>query len=178
MPASIRAIAIPSYETRLWFVFVFIPLIPLGRKRVSDQCAVCNRHFALDLKQWQTSRQSATATAIVRYRKDQSEESALEVHGQLLAYQQYDDAAVFRSTALERFSDSAVLAAGIAAHLDFIGLPGESAELWKRSLQLDPELPEARVGMASRRLLGGTLHEARELLRFLEQPGAETAIQS
>lgn len=27
-----------SYDTRLWFVIVFIPIIPLGRKRIIDQC--------------------------------------------------------------------------------------------------------------------------------------------
>jgi tetratricopeptide (TPR) repeat protein len=162
-----------SYETRLWFVFVFVPVIPLGRKRIADQCAVCERHFAIDLKQWQTGRQSETAAAIQRYRKDQSEEAALEVHGQLVAYQQYDDAAAFRSTASERFPESAQLAAGIAAHLDFIGLPGEAAELWERSFRLDPELPDARVGIASQRIRDGKPNEARELLRFLEQPGAE-----
>ena len=162
-----------SYETRLWVVFVFVPLIPLGRKRVSDQCAVCNRHFAIDLKQWQTGRQSETAAAIQRYRNDQSEEAALEVHGQLLAFQQYDDAAAFRSTALERFPQSAQLAAGIAAHLDFSGLPDEAGELWERSFQLDSELPEARVGIAYQRFRDGSPNEARELLRFLEQPGAE-----
>ena len=162
-----------SYETRLWFVFVFIPLLPLGRKRVSDQCAVCNRHFAIDLKQWQTGRQSETASAIQRYREDRSEEAALEVHGQLLGFQQYDDAAAFRSTMLEEFPESAQLVAGIAAHLDFIGLPDEAAELWERSFRLDPELPEARVGIASQRLRDGKPDEARELLRFLEQPGAE-----
>ncbi|MCP4506931.1 MAG: hypothetical protein GY826_11125 [Fuerstiella sp.] len=162
-----------SYETRLWFVIVFIPVIPLGRKRVSDQCAVCNRHFAIDLKQWQTARQSETAIAIERYRIDQSEEAALEVHGQLLAFQQYDDAAAFRSAALERFPESAPLVAGIAAHLDFIGLLTEADPLWDRAFLLDPDFPEARVGIASRRLRDGKTDEARELLCFLEQPGAE-----
>ncbi|MCP4507438.1 MAG: zinc-ribbon domain-containing protein, partial [Fuerstiella sp.] len=162
-----------SYETRLWFVLFFVPIIPFGRKRISDQCAECNRHFAIDLKQWETGRQSETASAIGRFRKDQSEESALDVHGQLLGFQQYEDAAAFREDMQERFPESAQLTAGLASHLEFIGLPGEASELWERSFRLDPELPEARVGMASRRMHGGKTDEARELLSFLEQPGAE-----
>ncbi|HIE98023.1 MAG TPA: zinc-ribbon domain-containing protein [Planctomycetes bacterium] len=162
-----------SYETRLWFVFFFIPVIPFGRKRISDQCAVCNRHFAIDLKQWETGRQAETASAIERFRKDQSEEAAVDVHGQLLGFQQYEDAAVFRASMLEQFPDSTPLMAGLAAHLEFIGLPGEAVELWERSFRLDPELPEARVGMACRRMHDNKPDEARELLSFLEQPGAE-----
>jgi hypothetical protein len=32
------SVELSSYDTRLWFVIVFIPFIPLGRKRVIDQC--------------------------------------------------------------------------------------------------------------------------------------------
>ncbi len=162
-----------SYETRLWFVFFFIPIIPFGRKRISDQCAVCNRHIAMGLKRWEIGRQAETASAIERFRKDQSEEAALDVHGQLLGFQQYEEAAAFRATMRERFPESAPLMAGLASHLEFIGLPEEAAELWERALGLEPDLPEARVGMASLRMHGGKPDEARELLSFLEQPGAE-----
>ena len=44
-----------SYDTRLWFVVVFIPVIPLGRKRIIDQCSRCSRHWAASQDQWERS---------------------------------------------------------------------------------------------------------------------------
>ena len=168
-----HAAELTSYETRLWFVFVFIPVIPLGRKHISDQCGVCSRHFVAPAKQWETSRQAQTAAAMEHFRKEQSEEAALEVHGTLIAFQQHEEAEQFRTSMLERFPEKPLLRAGLASHLETSGLPAEAAALWDDAYQLDPELPEARVGIAQRRMREGKLDEARELLSFLEQPGAE-----
>ena len=42
-----------SYDTRLWFVIVFIPVIPLGRKRITDECPRCRHHFVADLEKYE-----------------------------------------------------------------------------------------------------------------------------
>lgn len=42
-----------SYDTTNFFVFVFIPIIPLGEKRVVDQCSCCKMHRVLSLKEWE-----------------------------------------------------------------------------------------------------------------------------
>jgi tetratricopeptide (TPR) repeat protein len=42
-----------SYDTTLYFVVVFIPLIPMGRKRIIDQCPSCRRHRAAKLSEWE-----------------------------------------------------------------------------------------------------------------------------
>ena len=162
-----------SYETRLWFVVLFVPIIPLGRKRITDQCEVCSRHYAVPAKQWETGRQAATAAAMEQFRQEQSEESAIGVHATLLSFQQHDEAEQFRNSMLERFPDSALVHAGLAAHLEDTGLPEAAATLWDDAYRIDPELPEARIGMAGRRMAEEKLDEAHELVRFLEQPGAE-----
>ena len=33
-----------SYDTTLYFVFFFIPLVPLGKRKVFDECPSCTRH--------------------------------------------------------------------------------------------------------------------------------------
>ena len=47
-----RQSTLKSYDTRLWFVFVMIPVIPLGRKRIIEECAVCRRHGVVPMDQW------------------------------------------------------------------------------------------------------------------------------
>ncbi|MBI5367057.1 MAG: hypothetical protein HZA54_08465 [Planctomycetes bacterium] len=42
-----QAATLNSYDTRLWVVVLFIPLIPLRRYRVCRECSVCRRHFAI-----------------------------------------------------------------------------------------------------------------------------------
>ncbi len=50
-----------SYETTLFFVVVFIPLIPLGAKRINDDCPSCRRHNVSSLKKWNEARDVSIA---------------------------------------------------------------------------------------------------------------------
>lgn len=52
-----------SYDTRLWFVVFFIPLLPLGRKRILSQCASCTRHRVVSLSDWEEAQSKAQAEA-------------------------------------------------------------------------------------------------------------------
>jgi len=168
-----RVATLSSFETRLWFVVVFIPILPLGRKRITDQCSICSRHYVVPVKQWEAARQSQTSAAMEQFRQAPSEESALVVHGTLMAFQQYEESVEFRRRMLERYPDAALLPAGFALHLENNGLASEALPLWEKAYELDAELPEARIGLGRHRIFEGRLEEARALLKFLEEPGAE-----
>jgi hypothetical protein len=47
-----------------------------------------------------------------------------------------------------------------------------ASEFYEAAWKLQPDLPEARVGVARRKMAKGELDEARKLLEFLESPGA------
>lgn len=161
-----------SYDTRLWFVIVFIPVIPLGRKRIIDKCPSCSRHYAAAADAYEQARQLQTSGAVERFRREPSAEAALEAHATLLGFHDHDQAGRFRETALGRYPDHAGLRAGLAAQLVRASEFDESARLYEEALALDPDLTEARVGVARRKMAQGELDEARELLDFLELPGA------
>src|SRR5262245_59119839 len=42
-----------SYDTTLFFVVVFVPIIPLGQKRVLEECPNCRKHRVTSLKKWE-----------------------------------------------------------------------------------------------------------------------------
>ena len=107
-----------SYDTRLWFVIVFIPVIPLGRKRITDKCPRCGRHYAADLHQYEQARQLQISAGLERFRRELSPDAALEAHGQLLAFRENEQAAQFRATALEKFPIHPGLRANLAAQLE------------------------------------------------------------
>jgi tetratricopeptide (TPR) repeat protein len=161
-----------SYDTRLWFVVLFIPVIPLGRKRIMDQCPYCQRHWAADQQQWAMGGQLNVSGARERYRAAPSVPAALETHGTMLSFRLHEEAAQFRMETLANHRDSAALRAGLASHLDATGGYGEATPLYEQALALEPHLPEARIGLAYRRMSAGELDEAKKLLDFLMEPGA------
>ena len=47
-----------DYETTLFFVVLYLPLIPLGRKQLLDSCPACGSHRALPAEAWQSIKQA------------------------------------------------------------------------------------------------------------------------
>lgn len=48
-----------SFDTTLYFMIFYIPIIPLGKKRVLHQCSGCKRHRVMKLKIWEDSKRKA-----------------------------------------------------------------------------------------------------------------------
>lgn len=49
-----------SYDTTEFFVLLFVPIFPLGEKRVMDHCPGCRKHRVMQLKDWENyKKQSA-----------------------------------------------------------------------------------------------------------------------
>ena len=48
-----------SYDTTSYFVFIFLPLIPLGKKRVAEKCSLCTMHRVMPLKEWYKTKEKA-----------------------------------------------------------------------------------------------------------------------
>lgn len=162
-----------SYDTRLWFVIFFIPVIPLGRKRIVDQCPVCTRHYVLDLHKWETTKQLEISGALDRFRSNPTPEAAIETHQALINFHQMAEAAEFRQAMRTKFPDNAKVHAYLGVVLEQFGQLEESAASFAKALALRPDMPEARVGVAQSHIRAKRFEEARRLLDFLEKPGAQ-----
>ena len=173
-----RVANLESYDTRLWFVIIFIPIIPLGRKRVIDSCPICSRHFVASADAYEQARQLQVSAAQDQFRREPSPPAALQVHAALLGFHEREQAAKFRQTVHERFPADAELMAGLAAQLENAGSYQEAGELYEAAHRLQPELPEARVAVAMRKMAGGELDDARRLLDFLEIPAPASITRS
>jgi len=73
-----RPVELVSYDTRLFFTVAFIPLIPLGRKRVVDECPVCRMHNAIPLKDWVEQKEKQLISAGEAYKKNPGDRTAVE----------------------------------------------------------------------------------------------------
>lgn len=167
-----RPVELISYNTRLWFVVLFIPIIPLGRKRIIDYCSLCTRHFASDADKWETAKQLEISGALEKFRSSGTPEDAIAVHQQMFHFHQYDQAAKFRKSMLDKHPDNARVRAYLGAALEQIGENADAEGHYARALELRPDMPEARAGLARARIRSGKLDEARALLDFMEKPGA------
>lgn len=171
-PHCHRNVTLESYDTKLWFVFVFLPVIPLGRKRIIDKCSACSVHMAVDADQWETAKQLEVSGAREQFRTDPTPDNAIAAHQQLINFHQHTEAAQFRETLNKEFADHAKVQASLGLVLERLGQPAEAQPHFQRALAVRPDLPEARVGVAREHMRQGRLDEARQLLDFLERPGA------
>jgi len=169
-----RVVNLRSYDTRLWFVIVFVPVIPLGRKRVLDQCPSCTKHRVMSARDYADLRQQQISESMDRFAAEPSPQAALAAHATILAFRDFERAAELRKDALSRFPNHVGMLAGMASHLEQVSAPDEAAKLYEAALALQPDMPRARAGVAMRRMSEGSLEEARSLLEHLEIPGASS----
>jgi tetratricopeptide (TPR) repeat protein len=167
-----RSVELISYDTRLWFVVLLIPVIPLGRKRIIDYCPACSRHYAADADKWETAKQLEISGALEKYRTQPTPENAIAAHQQLLGFHQREQAADFRKAMIEKFDGNAKVHAYLGAALEHLGQFDESHKYFARALALRPDLPEARIGVAMANIRAGRPDDARKLLDFMEKAGS------
>jgi tetratricopeptide (TPR) repeat protein len=171
-PHCRRTGRLSSYDTRKWFVFALIPIVPLEHLRIIDHCRICSRNLAIPLGSWENAKQSGISTALSKYQLSPTAEAAVTVHEQLLSFHQPQAAETFRKQACSKFPDDAKMHAHFGTDLEGLGLFAQADECFQRAHALCPNLPGARLGWAGGLIRAGRLNEARALLDFLEIPGA------
>jgi len=165
--------AMDSYETRLWFVVVFVPVIPLRRLQILDECPQCRRHYALDLEEFEASRQLTASRVLAKYREQLTAEAAAEAHGTMLELFLRDEAQAFRETVLTQYPRDIPLRKQLAHQLHQTLDEHATQSLFKQVLALDPADTLARTQRARFLLrFPKRLEEAWQLTDFLREPGA------
>ena len=161
-----------SYDTRLWVVIVFIPVFPLERKRIIDQCSHCSRHYAINLHKWQTAGQLEISGADETYRSSPTAENAIALHQKLLAFHQTARADEFEKEIAQKFPSNAKALAYLGASLAHLGKHTDAFSYFRRALDFRPDLPEAKIGMGMEHLRQNRLHDAQNMFDILDKPGA------
>src|SRR5579864_9069029 len=127
-----RTVQLESYDTRLWFVIFFIPVIPLGRKHIIDACPACRRHYVSDLQKWETARQLEVSGTMDKYRSNPTPENAVAAHQQMLSFHQVPEATEFEKTMLAQFPDNAKVRAYLGSAQEHIGRLDQAIASYKR----------------------------------------------
>ena len=88
-----RGYELTSYDTRLWFVVLYIPVIPLTKKRILDQCPGCSMHRAMPLAEWGRIKRESIQQGMQSLKDEPNDPAAAKkLHGTLMAFDQHEKA--------------------------------------------------------------------------------------
>lgn len=165
-----------SYDTTLYFVVVFVPLIPLSQQRILEQCPRCQKHRVISLSKWEASKSKDVANVLEKLGEDpDNRENIQTAIGLAVAYQ---DQTLFDKLvpvlAGHRRDDAAIQAQLGGAYGYFARWP-EAEEAYQASLSVDNN-PEIRQQLALALLKQGRPEEAKPYLtHILEQKQKDNA---
>ena len=109
-----------SYDTRLFVVVLMIPVFPLGRKRIMDDCPNCKRHRLMAQDEWSRARQRVADASQAYERKPEDPDLAREALAGIANFTDRDRLAVIGPLVERSFAgDAKVLAmlSSVHAHL-------------------------------------------------------------
>ncbi len=171
-----RATRTESFDTREWFVVLFVPLVPLARYHILDQCPSCTRHTRLLASVWKDCQSEARLSAESLLRQHPGDpRTAIDAHRKLCAYQLDQDAAQLESALAGQFGGSAEVLVYLGQLAEAAGRNADSLHQYERAHRADPANPAAREGLALHAVQDGRPERALELLAPVLEAGTMQA---
>lgn len=137
-----------SYDTTLFVVVLFIPIIPLGTKRISNDCANCRKHRVSSLSKWEKAKTEAiNATGRAFAANPTDPKVAIEAISAAASFDARTEfiglTAIF-DPVLEK--DAGFLRA-LAEASEWFGVPTEARRAYEALQQLNPQ-PDPKISRA------------------------------
>lgn len=155
-----------SYDTTLYFVVVFVPVIPLQHYRVLEECPACQKHRVINARKWKELKANTTQEIIEPLEKNpRDREALLQGLGHCISFQ---DPTLFEKLIpmTEHFREDADVQSQLGAAYSYFSRRAEATEAYKRSL-LAEDRPETRQSLATNLLRLGEPDEAEPLIRHV-----------
>jgi tetratricopeptide (TPR) repeat protein len=165
-----RFTELSSYDTTLWFVVIYIPLIPLGRKHVLDECSSCHKHRVASLKDWETGCAKAIEESIAGMREKPEDPAApIRLYQTYLLMGRKDEAEKMLAHLKDQFAADFDVQVLLGSVLESRGENAEANALYRNAHALQPDNPAARRMMGMVLLEEKNLDEALKMLdEFME----------
>lgn len=166
-----QAVELETYETRLWFVVIFVPVIPLGTKQILDSCPRCRRHRVLPLAEWEKVRDESIQQSAEQLEMNREDpEAGLQMLSTLAAFRKRDEATKLSRLLLERHPEHAEVQFAVGGWLEFVGEHENAGACFKKSYELEPENRNYRRASGLTLAIEGQLEQAHEQLEIFEPP--------
>jgi tetratricopeptide (TPR) repeat protein len=127
-----------SYDTTLYFVFVMIPLVPLGHKRILNQCPSCQKHKVTSLRQWEAGKAAATAELLSRLEKNPDDrDTIMDGLGLAMGYQDQELFDKLAEALAAHRRDDSVIQAQLAAGYSYFARFPEAEAAYRAALAVE-----------------------------------------
>src|SRR5687768_16044842 len=125
-----------SYDTTLFVVVLYVPIIPLKRMHVLDECPSCHKHRSLKLKEWEKLRDDALNETLSAYSAaPNDEEKAVAAIGTAIFYRVQGAFEQLAPAVRRSLPRSAKALAALGEAYDFFGNKGEAEQCYRESLK-------------------------------------------
>ena len=166
-----RTVQLESYETGLYFVILFIPVIPLGRKQILDYCPNCSRHRIMPAHQWKEIKQKAIDSSTEQLAQKMGDPAAAIDHLQsLTAFHELEEAKELAPAIESQHPDDSQLQFFLGAWHEKYGDRKDADRCFERAYQLDPKNPAMIRAKGIGLIEEGKPDAARTLFAALEPP--------
>ena len=125
-----------DYETGYYFVVLFIPLIPMGKKQILGDCSSCRRHRVMPLHQWNQMREEAIDAGMAKLAEAPDEpQRAIELLGTLTVFNRPEEAMDLASATLNSHQDDIDVQLGIGGWYENQGRKAEAESCFQEQMQ-------------------------------------------
>lgn len=162
-----------SYNTAAFFCVYGLPLVPMGRKRITDACPVCNRHYEVGLRKYHRQRrETLTRCLAVVKEKPADPSAAVDALNALVVYQQINTLNTVTPKMARQHAQSPDVQRTAGRVYEYLG-DMETAESYLHQALALQDSPENREALAANLSARGLPAEAEVLLsHLLENPDA------
>jgi len=160
-----------NYETKLWFVVIYIPIIPLGRKMILSDCSSCGQHYVMPLHEWENIKKSEIEGSANEFSENQDDpEVALKMFNTLLSFNKKTESEKMANILALKFADDLDVQMALGVWHEQAGRSHEADDCFGNALEIDPENPGPRRAVGVGKIEQGKMKEANELLSVLLPP--------
>ena len=161
-----------TYDTRLWFVVLFIPVIPLGRKKILDYCPKCTAHRILSLDEWQKAGDKALEEVKQEFsQKPNDPDIAIKYHSTLDCWNKHEEAAELAEKLNSKFKQNFDVQMYLGAWYERKGKTKAADTFFEQALNIEPDNPEAKRAVAMGHIENGDIEKAEDLLAHMKEKG-------
>ena len=77
-----------SYDTTSYVTILYLPILPLGKKRIGRECSICGKHYRISLSKWLKQRDEDYTKMTETYERNPADvEAAKELIATIITYE-------------------------------------------------------------------------------------------
>lgn len=127
-----------SYDTQEYFVILFLPVIPLQKKHIINDCPLCQKHRYMHWKDWQAAKDAHIKEKIAEWQGDSDNpERIFEVLHVIAFYQEQGQFLDFVKKINPAALDSFEMQEYLGDLYEYFGIPEEAVNHYKKALKYE-----------------------------------------